>query len=639
MAIDFTSAVAALGTGILDGDEKIRKENLKLHSEKLAAKRDAMIAMKTSKYERELKRYEENKPKIDSLNALKVSFGNNEIDAATYGKNYIMATKGAAEVKNIMSTFNTQQERDKYFATIGNSDPIKNDAVWKDFKTEAVIDSNYQKSINDIENKYATMLKKAGGDSPLINLILGKKKEEIASLDIDMEDDKKSINTINEVNKTINTADKNKLDEIQSTISTKDTESDTVINNESIKALESVGYTITNEPKVYGVPEKWKKDSDISQLRKEVKGKISSINKNTVNTTLEVLSTLDIAMPKQFLTYEQGNKNAPVTGFKDAGKIVNKDIKLLDNQALNFMSNEWIYGKDTDASNVSNYYSSIEAENLLTSRIRDYSSELSTSQIKKGFWKDRENFVGFVPFSVVGLDNDFKFKDGDNIKFVTIDESNRKLVGGLYYQTLKKIALKNDPEFKNSTEAEAINAMQDKLLKLKDGQSSALLTEVKNEMKKVLIKSTTDSADSGTSGTSGTGEKRVIYNGNSIIVNDESTKLFKDNGVDINTLPEDNVTNNNKKTTTTTTNTNEANAANEVSTIDESKTETVAKLEREKAIGEEKIRPSGDAGQNEFQNRSEVLAILPRKMSGKEIKERYAIAFPLNNWTIYYPSK
>ena len=55
-----------------------------------------MIAMKTSKYERELKRYEENKPKIDSLNALKISFGNNKIDAATYGKNYLMATKGAA---------------------------------------------------------------------------------------------------------------------------------------------------------------------------------------------------------------------------------------------------------------------------------------------------------------------------------------------------------------------------------------------------------------------------------------------------------------------------------------------------------------------------------------------------------------
>ena len=28
------------------------------------------------------------------------------------------------------------------------------------------------------------------------------------------------------------------------------------------------------------------------------------------------------------------------------------------------MSNEWIFSKDTDATNVSNYYSEIEAENL-----------------------------------------------------------------------------------------------------------------------------------------------------------------------------------------------------------------------------------------------------------------------------------
>ena len=203
MAIDFTSAVAALGTGILDGDEKIRKENLKLHSEKLAAKRNAMIAMKTSKYERELKRYEENKPKIDSLNALKISFGNNEIDAATYGKNYLMATKGAAEVKNIMSTFNTQQEIDKYFASIGNSDPIKNDAVWKDFKTESVIESNYSNAVEAINNKYSKALKAAKNDSSLVNFILGKKNEEISNLDVDIENDRKDISTIEQSNNKI----------------------------------------------------------------------------------------------------------------------------------------------------------------------------------------------------------------------------------------------------------------------------------------------------------------------------------------------------------------------------------------------------------------------------------------------------
>ena len=49
--------------------------------------------------------------------------------------------------------------------------------------------------------------------------------------------------------------------------------------------------------------------------------------------------------------------------------------------------------------------------------------------------------------------------------------------------------------------------------------------------------------------------KRVIYNGESIAVNEESTKLFADNGVDINSLEVDTVTN--TKTDTSNQNTEE----------------------------------------------------------------------------------
>ena len=102
---------------------------------------------------------------------------------------------------------------------------------------------------------------------------------------------------------------------------------------------------------------------------------------------------------------------------------------------------------------------------------------------------------------------------------------------------------------KNTTEAEAINKLQDKLLKLKEGESSNLLTQVKNEMASGmgLNKTTEDTNQKSTAiapnNTENDTEVRVVYNGNSIVVNEESTKLFKDNGVDINTLPKDNVTN------------------------------------------------------------------------------------------------
>ena len=73
--------------------------------------------------------------------------------------------------------------------------------------------------------------------------------------------------------------------------------------------------------------------------------------------------------------------------------------------------------------------------------------------------------------------------------------------------------------------------------------------------------------------------------------------------------------------------------------IDSSQDNTTTQFLKSEAIKEEKIRPGGDAGQGEFQSLSEVTAILPKAMSGKELKKRYAIAFSVNDFTIYRPSK
>ena len=51
------------------------------------------------------------------------------------------------------------------------------------------MESNYLESIQKIEDKYASQLENARHDSPLVNAILGKKKEEIANLNIDVEQD------------------------------------------------------------------------------------------------------------------------------------------------------------------------------------------------------------------------------------------------------------------------------------------------------------------------------------------------------------------------------------------------------------------------------------------------------------------
>mgnify|MGYP000215136971 CR=1 FL=1 len=61
MAINFGTAAMAFGSGLIKGDEKARKEKMLVHGEKLAAKRDAIIKMKLSKYDYDLKKYEGNK--------------------------------------------------------------------------------------------------------------------------------------------------------------------------------------------------------------------------------------------------------------------------------------------------------------------------------------------------------------------------------------------------------------------------------------------------------------------------------------------------------------------------------------------------------------------------------------------------
>ena len=199
--MDFTS-------GVIEADKQNSKENLIIRGKELDAKRDSLIRMKEKKYDRDLIKYDADKKRIDSLTSLKASFSNNKIDAATYGKSFIMETKGAAEVKNIMATFKSQKEIDDYFAVIGNSDPLRNDAVFKDFKTESVIESNYTEAIEGINNKYAVALKAAKNDSSLVNALLGKKNEEIKNLSLDEDKSRKDISLIDATDNTVNYIEK-----------------------------------------------------------------------------------------------------------------------------------------------------------------------------------------------------------------------------------------------------------------------------------------------------------------------------------------------------------------------------------------------------------------------------------------------
>ena len=593
--------IASFATGVVDADSAATAERLKDRRAELQADRQLYIDMKTKKYESELKSFEDENKKYKAIQSVNSKFEGSEtpVIPSDYGKAYLMETNPQLLLQYQTLYKENPNELNKILSTFGDKSVV-------DFKTSTsrdALDTKLKTDINAITAGYKKALENAKGDSRLINAILGKRDKEI-----------KLVVEQNKEGETGAIAAKEIARETDST--------------------EARGFEFGAEPEIANTYlfKKWKKDSNIQTLRKDIKGKISSIHKGTVNTTLNTLGSLNISLPKQFLTFDQGKTSGTITGIKDKGKVVVEHITLLDNQALNFMSNEWIFGKDTDATNVSNYYSEIEAENLVTSRVRDYSSEGTVNQQKKGFWKDRENFVGFVPFSVVGLDNNFIYKeDGGG---VTINSDSRKQVGSLYYQTLKKIAMANDPEFKNSTESEAINKLQDKLLKLREGESSNLLTQVKNEMA-TSLKLTEPKVEENT-------DAPINENNETTSKAIDTITIIKSDGSKIENV--ENTTQNVAKAKEDgyTVEINKTNTApitdDKVEGDSGSVAEQVAKATKTK----ERIKPTDVGLDNQsgyFDTLSSILAILPNKMSGQEIMDKYNIAFPINKFTKYSPSK
>jgi len=595
MSYSKTSGFMDFFSGFKEAGDKYDKENFVIRAEDLKAKRDAIIEMKKVKYNDDIAQYKKDKEKIDSLNSLKAQFGSGEIDAKDYGLRYVMATKGSGEIANIRKVFERDREGfDNYFANIGKSDPLKNDTVFKNFKERSVIDSNYLDSINAINSKYSNMLKTAKNDSVLVNAILGKRDAEIAELTLNEGTTKNNIEVADKVN------------EIKTTTTKPGEETD------SSKEVESLSsYTITDKDRVYGVPQWWKEESKIADVKKDVKKDVDTSSKQLTTTSYESLRDLGINI-KPYVRTEQGRADGAVEGFKGNGIKFNKTVGLVTNQALNFQTDTYLYNKTgEDANKLTSFLSFTDTKNITQDRIKSYSGVNTVLNTKLGFLK-KDNFLGIVPFSVVGLENIYIPTKGEAIQFT----GDTKTVGAAYFNALKTITERNDPEFKNSSQGEAMNALQEKLLNLRPDQQSNLLNEVKAEMEKTLKigeqKVSTDSK--------GDLPEGVYYeiNGKAYEVNDNNTKLITDQGGN----PD-----NYKKIGKLKEEGGDGSVAESVVGVNQN------------VFKDDKIKPEGELGDTKFATLESVLKILPEPMLGAEIKEKYAIDFPINEKSLFRPIK
>jgi len=578
--------IGSFATGAIERDRELTAQAAKDRADELKANRDAILAMKAKRYDSEIKDFEEQNTKYKAIKSVNDQFdGMDNVAPSDWGQAYLRATD--------TSTYNNllkQYEGDlvglkQAFATYYTPGLAK----FKVTTTREAIDTKTQEDIKKINADYGEKIKNAKGDSFLIAKLLGKKNEEINKVENKATEDSKGIEISKEISK------------------------------ESLST--EPNFTVKEEEFKITVPKQWVEDSGLIQLRKEVKKDLGNTKKEAANTTLEVLEKLNISVPKQYLTYEQGRTDAPVTGFKGNGKRLNDQIGLLTNQSFNFQNDLYLYIKSNKkASSVPNVYSTADNKNIITSRIDEYTGTNSIMQNKKTIFADRENFISLVPFSVVGLDDIYKSSDGKNA--YSFANADKKAVGEAYFKAVKNIVNKADPEFKLSTEADAMNSLQERLLKLNDDSTNPLVIKVKTEMEKFLNIETEKPDKVSDTNINKENVNAVVVNGQTIPLTENNKKYLDSINFDYGSAEK---------------------VIAPQSTVkqiggDGSVAEQTLGVNQDIINRNKKIEPS-EMGDTTFKNLESVLKVLPRPMTGQEIKDTYQIDFPINVKSRYSPLK
>ena len=318
-------------TGVLEADKKNTKENLLIRGKELDAKRNAVLEMKKSKYNDEIETYKKDKVKIDGLNAVQADWdkgkykitkdGKTGTDTKALGYDFLVAKHGIEWVQkqktHLLGAESDPTAWNAYLNSKGRDLDIKGDKLFTNFKERSVIESNYLESLDKIEKKYTAALKAAKNDSSLINAILGKKNEEISLLEENANSTSKNVSTIESVNSTIDASEKNKLDEIQTDISTT-----TEVKDGDEKAVESTSSQLVfiepDEP-VFK-PKSWKDDAEKKlTAAKEYKFKTKEAKEEFAQMFMELIPGADI---KNF--FEVGKDNTLIA----KASIINADAAV-----------------------------------------------------------------------------------------------------------------------------------------------------------------------------------------------------------------------------------------------------------------------------------------------------------------------
>jgi len=652
MALDKFDIAGSVFNGWWKADKADSAQKLITRSNELQNKQKIIQQMKTNDYNKEIAKYDADKKVIDSLNAVAADVklgkydGNNQyqlgeaILRAKHGENFDKFKTSSLGAEGDPTNYNALALSEA--AAFSN---YKDSELFKNFKEKSVIDANYLAEIAKIEEETKNAIDAAAGDSKTVNAIINFKNKLIRNL----KPDSKNVDVIEEVNTVSGSNEKDTLKKIESNIKTnKDTEVEASevaeVKTESAdvdlsKALESVKPTVFSEfipatfKKATETPIKDLNNLDYSSNKytekfadavialipnakrndffKENDDGSYAIKEGLVgfNIALQDLLTNSAGEIDDSVLYSLTDKNkSRITAFTNANKRLQLASNYVDNYGKFFVDGKVFGDGGLNLSNIISKQTNVfvmpgqDVIDMNNNNLKGYNVTILNSTSKV----DAERIKNFTRFTNETEDRVFNTRNfvGEVYLKYVIDEATK--MGGNLESNMAAI----QRQINNGNE-EYVNGARDRI-------AAALGIETNKPVDENKTGSAVDESDKPLS----SGKIKIQHkDGETKIVDDTPGNRELIDGENFTLLEENKIIKQDEKV------------------IDSSQDNTTTQFLKSEAIKEEKIRPGGDAGQGEFQSLSEVKAILPKAMSGKELKKRYAIAFSVNDFTIYRPSK
>ena len=487
----FWTDLGSVATGAIERDREKTKATLDDRKDELKANRDFYIAQKTKKYEYEMKEFEDEQKKYKAIKAVNDKFANTEgkVDKAAWGRDYLANYKPELYNSIIKEADGDTELANKLFS----AQVSKNLATFKPSTTRDAVDNKIRNEVEAITAEYNTKIKNARGDSFLIGKLIGEKSNKIKTAEKQITEGSKGIDVSNNI--------------IKETESTSSSESKLPFQFDDDKV-----YTLS-------VPKKFITESKIADIRGKLTSNdaTKSYSKEGVNTIRTFLAENDLAAPKRLFIYD---KNGEVTGLQGPGQTLNEHLSLMSGGAVDSFTDKVVYAATNKKPQlVNNVLNPSTVKAVIKDRLMNY-----TNISQQGEWfSNKENIVGIVPFSVVGVDNEL-----NGTVFNT--KADKKAVGSAYVNAIKVYTAMTNKDSKGEiieSNQKYMNDVQTELLNLK-GNTNNTAEIIKQLMiselttNGIIKKSATDTSSS----TTGKDIPVVVVDGNEIPLTEKNKKYL-----------------------------------------------------------------------------------------------------------------